>query len=666
MKKYLSFFVVIIIYGVSLAQNVKFDTTFVADRSMLANKNVFLTIDRIKGLANIFVNEKHVMRTTNEFIPYSINIKSYLHKGENKINILFDSLFTDTNDYVARYNLLPNEPRVLYRMAQYNFGWDFAKANLNPEISGLRIVTSNEDNNLPFSYYVTTDTIKYDTAFLTLHTKDKKHHFQVAHPELWYPNGLGKPYLYNMKVDGKDIQFGIRTIRLIQEQDSAGQSFYFEVNGKPMFARGSNWIQLPETDTLLLMKVKEANMNMLRIWGGGRYVDEVFLTWCDRNGILVWQDFPFACALYPSDSKFIDEVKNEAEINLNRMKRHPSLALLCGNNENWEGIFNWGWKRQVKDSVLMKENYKKLFMEALPSVVEKVCPDIPYIHTSPLHGWGRKESLTHGDCHYWGVYHGDSCFETYTRKIGRFMSEYGFQSPFVLSSVFKGQYQMRFTSIKEMYARFQNQPQGFDKIDKMISDLYGGYEGNSDYFFKAHRIVCRAYRIAIEAHRRAKPYCMGSLSWQFNEPAPAFSWACIDGNGTPKPVYYTIKRAFEPVILSIDTYSSEDSVKIYYCNDMDITYNVQNINISFFDENENIIYTKILHNIPFDKNTSHCFVALALKDIPNFNSIKTFMKVSINQDDLQLYSYSFFCKPKDYIDSLLYDKIEFDYLQDKD
>ena len=175
----------------------------------------------------------------------------------------------------------------------------------------------------------------------------------------------------------------------------------------------------------------DANMNMLRVWGGGVYEKDIFYDLCDQNGILVWQDFMFACNMYPGDSAFVENVRQEAIYQVKRLRNHPSIALWCGNNEVDEGWHNWGWQKALNysasDSTEVWNNYLKIFEKILPEAVSIYSPYTPYIPSSPQNGWGRKESLTHGDMHYWGVWWGAEPFEIYEEKIGRFMSEYGFQ-----------------------------------------------------------------------------------------------------------------------------------------------------------------------------------------------------------------------------------------------
>jgi beta-mannosidase len=259
---------------------------------------------------------------------------------------------------------------------------------------------------------------------------------------------MGEPHLYTITWEllrGSQIaekghrRIGLRTIELVQDRDSIGQSFYFNINGLPVFIKGANYIPqesfLPRVpDSVyetLLEAARKAHMNMLRIWGGGIYEKELFYDLCDEKGILVWQDFMFACALFPGDSAFFNNVAAEVSDQVIRLRNHPCLALWCGNNEVDEGWKNWGWQRQYKyspaDSAAVYHDYLALFDSLIPAVLDRHDPWRPYIASSPLHGWGRSLSMKEGDSHYWGVWWGKEPFEVYERKTGRFMSEYGFQ-----------------------------------------------------------------------------------------------------------------------------------------------------------------------------------------------------------------------------------------------
>jgi beta-mannosidase len=387
----------------------------------------------------------------------------------------------------------------------------------------------------------------------------------------------------------------------------------------PIFAKGANLVpsamhkERYEGMAKHIDLVKECNMNMLRVWGGGYYVDEQMYEACDENGILIWQDFPFACALYPATKDYLAEVETEARQNVLRISSHPSLAVWCGNNEIWEGWGNWSWDKEVKDTALAVKNYNTLFRELLPNIVNEYCPTIDYTHSSPLNGWGRKESLTEGDCHYWGVWWGDSVFETYTRKVPRFMSEYGFQSSPNKKTVEK-YFTLPYSKENKGFAIHQKHNRGFELIENRILERFDSYSKDEDYINKTSIVASEAFSIGIESHLRAMPYCMGSLTWQLNEPYPAIGWSCIDVEYLKKDVYHTIQKAFAPVVISIDKYSCQDTLYIYVIN---TSWNDVEMDLSgkITDCDNTAMYSFEIESQILPQMKSVCVLEIAKKDI---------------------------------------------------
>lgn len=275
--------------------------------------------------------------------------------------------------------------------------------------------------------------------------------FDLKNIELWWPNGLGKQKQYHFKVviinDDKslvckEVKRGLRNIEILQEAGEKGESFYVKVNGKAVFMKGSNYIPqdnfLPEVSKERYQHVintaVESNMNMLRVWGGGIYENDLFYDLCDEKGILVWQDFMFACALYPPLPDLKKSIYNEAVYNIKRLRNHASVAMYCGNNEI--AMFMRKFWRDFKprtpaDSVALAQTYENIFHEILPAVI-KAHDDDKFYWSSYPNGVNYSSKMvsdkTRGDAHYWGVWHGKKPFETFKDNISPFMSEYGFQS----------------------------------------------------------------------------------------------------------------------------------------------------------------------------------------------------------------------------------------------
>ena len=389
----------------------------------------------------------------------------------------------------------------------------------------------------------------------------------VPDPKLWWPNGMGDQPLYQLdfqiessnSVDSQNVIFGIRQIELVQQKDSIGESFYFKINGKPFFAKGANYIpqdnfpsRVPDEKYIQTIQTAlDANMNMLRVWGGGIYEKDIFYDLCDQKGILVWQDFMFACTMYPGDSAFIENVRQEAIYQVKRLRNHPSIALWCGNNEVDEGWHNWGWQKALNysasDSTEVWNNYLKIFEKILPEAVSLYSPYTPYIPSSPQNGWGRKESLTHGDAHYWGVWWGAEPFEIYEEKVGRFMSEYGFQGFPDLKTLDSCLLPEDRNLLSPALLNHQKHPRGMELIRTYMELEYKVPDEFEDYAYVSQLVQAYGIKKAIEAHRRAMPRCMGTLYWQLNDCWPVISWSSVDYYNRWKALHYFVRQAYQDV-----------------------------------------------------------------------------------------------------------------------
>ena len=395
------------------------------------------------------------------FRTWKVDVKKLLKIGQNKLEISFLSAVNKGKEAAKKLTyILPGDEKVFTRKAQYHFGWDwgprFVTAGVYKKVmlrfwdnAILSQVKTNQDltdkTSAKVVFTIDINSNKVGQYQLTINDKSEEiqlqkgqntlsFSYEIKNPKLWWSNGLGEAHLYpfdirlikDMQViDSQKVTLGLRTIELVQEKDAIGKSFYFKVNGQPVFMKGANVIPpdsfLPRvTDSVYQSIVKnavDANMNMLRVWGGGVYADDAFYEACDKNGILVWQDFMFACAMYPGDEAFLENVKQEVIDNVSRLQNHPSIALWCGNNENDEGWHNWGWQKQFNyskaDSTKIWNDYQKLFHNLIPKTLDSILPknENRYWPSSPSIGWGRKESLLSGDAHYWGIVTG--------KQIGR-------------------------------------------------------------------------------------------------------------------------------------------------------------------------------------------------------------------------------------------------------
>lgn len=675
-----------------------YSCNFSVSRKQMKKNFAYLNVENINGNCTLYINDKKVREYHNSFMTYRDDISAFLKRGKNKLRMVFtpkDSI------------------RMNQRSPQYLYGWDWYPQTLAPSIGAIYL-SFEEDKPLLDYKNIQTKSINGDNANMMLNLKFrnplKEEHrltleleeynidfplkpnengeysfgFPIANPKLWWPNGSGERYVYKSRIliDNEfscDVKYGIRTVELVREKDTlvsppnpkhkgnVGESFYFKVNGKPVFCKGANFIAGPTTKVSDIILAQQANMNMLRVWGGANYGDEEFYNLCDEYGIMVWQDFPFACELYPADSAFLASVKEEAIQNIQRISTHPSLALFCGNNEIWEGWNNWGWKQVVKDTNKAVEDYDRLFKDLLPSLVSKYAPTIDYIHSSPMeYGWGYEESRQIGDCHYWGVWWGDSTFETYTRKIPRFMSEFGFQSAMNLSTA-ETYCSSPYKKDNKAFAVHQKHDRGFELIDSRLKEWFGDIvETDEDYVTYTSLTAAEGLKLAIEAHRRAKPYCMGTLFWQYNELYPCIGWGCIDYSGDVKPIYYTAALSFQPIIFSIDKYSNTDSVFVYACSDIDREVSLD-YSIKILDQEDSLHYKFIENKTKLNANETVKIASIAYKDIKDFNPNTCYLLAEGIYEDAYINNYLFFVYPKDYISMQKYmDVVYFYYFGDED
>lgn len=593
----------------------EYETVFLLSKKELAEQHIELQFDGLDTYAKVYLNNILVLEADNMLRTWKIDAKKHLKAGENKLYIVFESAVKKGKEEAKKLSYtLPGDEKVFTRKAQYQYGWDwgprFVTAGIwkdvkltfwnSASISNVKYIQkslSDDEANLEFVTEIKSSTngkfqLKINDKSEIIQLKEGKNNisvnYRIKKPKRWWSNGLGEAYLYpfsislshnNIILDKKEINIGLRTIELIQEKDNFGKSFYFKLNGIPVFMKGANYIPpdsfLPRVkDSIYKALVKnavDANMNMLRVWGGGVYADNSFYDECDKNGILVWQDFMFACAMYPSDDHFVDNVKREVIDNVNRLQNHPSIALWCGNNESDEGWKNWEWQKQynysAEDSTKIWNGYKKIFHEVIPQTLDSLLSKEKnnYWPSSPSIGWGRKESLLQGDSHYWGVWWGMEPFEIYKQKVGRFMSEYGFQGMPNIETFRKFADNDELNLTSESVKNHQKHPTGYQTIQTYMERDYKIPTQFEDYIYVSQLLQAEGMKTAIEAHRRAKPYCMGTLFWQLNDCWPVTSWSAVDYFGNWKAFQYQVKRSFESILISVN--EEENQYKVYVVND---------------------------------------------------------------------------------------------------
>jgi len=594
----------------------EYKTLFTINSDMFLRGETELELKGLDTYAKVYLNDSLILTADNMFRSWKVNSSNYVRNGENTLRIVFKPAQKYVDEQAAKLPYkLPGGDWAYIRKPAYHFGWDWAptfktcgiwkkvylrtKPDFFIENFYFKIVELSESKaeveanfevNSPRKQQISVEVIENNSRLSLVERKadvqkgktQVQTKFSIDKPKLWWPNGMGDQYLYSLSCrvlnrDGKliviDKLLGLRTVEVITNPDSVGSSFYFKVNGKPLFSKGANvvppntlisavrdneWISLAEN-------AQRSNMNMLRVWGGGIYPPDAFYEACSKKGILVWQDFMFACSMYPWDSLFLKNVKLEATEQVQRLRGFPCLALWCGNNEIDEGWHNWGWSKQF-DTIpnaakAIWSGYSKLFHELLPTIVKMYDPERFYWPSSPKFGWGRKESMQSGDSHYWGVWWGMEPFSVFRTKVPRFMSEYGFQGFPDARTVLSFSKDGSVNPDSSELLCHQKHPVGYQTISN-YTQREGFYPKSLDeqiYFSQIVQAI--GYRTAIESHRLSMPRCMGTLYWQMNDCWPVVSWSTIDFYGRWKAVQYTVRDAYKPILVSATVNEKEIAVK---------------------------------------------------------------------------------------------------------
>ncbi len=491
-------------------ENWEYQTTFSVPASLWSYKELDIVFDGLDTYADVYLNGHLILQADNMFRQWKAGVKKLLKPGSNKLYILFRSAqhIVDSLAKAAIPYVIPDNPRSYVRKAQYHFGWDW----------GPKLTTCG----------------------------------------IWKPVRLEA---YNEKPAEKPYTTPVKT-ELVQTPDSIGSSFYFKIDGKPVYMKGANYIpsdafvtRMTKADyRSMLLMAKEANMNMLRVWGGGIYEDDYFYELCDSLGIYVWQDFMFAGTMIPGDDAFFANVREEVKYQVKRLRKYKSIVVWCGNNEIDEAFFRWGWQRSFRispqDSVKLWNDYKRMFHDSIPHWLAELDPERPYVTTSPTLGWGVAESIKRGDSHYWGTWWGMEDFEVFEKKTGRFVSEYGMQAMPNYSTIVRiTQPQDRYL-FSDVLQNHQRAGHGYLKLDHYINRYIidtGRIRNISveDYVYLTQCVQYYGFKNMILIHRSKEPYNMGTLLWQLNDCWPVASWSITDYyDRAPKAAWYAVKQAY--------------------------------------------------------------------------------------------------------------------------
>lgn len=587
---------------------------FSPDAELFALPQIFLACDGLDTLATVSLNGVELGRTENMFRQYRWDVKSVLKSGENVLDVKFASPVRYCAEKEAVRPMpgvsqaIPGGPHL--RKAPCQFGWDWGP-QLPPigiwkeiRLEGCQTARLEEvhlrqiHENGKVTVEATVRPERWQTAALTasmqviapdgkvfaaeapLESEKVTLSLQITDPKLWWPNGYGEQPLYQVVVtlkagaqtlDEKKFQLGLRTIELRQQPDEWGKSFTFVVNGLPIMAKGSDWIPADSFPTRisdaymegLIKAAADTHQNMLRVWGGGFYEEERFYDLCDRYGILIWQDFVFACSLYPLDEpEFIENLHIEMIENMRRLRHRASLALWCGNNEMEWGWVDWGWKGPEFE--VAKAEYDKFFHHTLPAWVAAEDQDHAYWPSSPssdtpfIDPNGQKQ----GDSHYWDVWHGRKPFTAYRSQYPRFMSEFGFQAlpPMETIKTYAEKPDWNMTSY--IMERHQKNDSGNQLMVAQMLDTFRLPKDFESLVYLSMVLQAEGIRYGVEHWRRHPQRVSGIIYWQLNDCWPVASWSSLDYFLRWKALHYAARRFYAPLMMSIEDTPKSQAVYI--------------------------------------------------------------------------------------------------------
>ncbi len=576
------------------------DVRWVADEVWVARRTFnldkveagedYLDIDYLDTVATVKVNGVVVLQAENCFRRYRPYVTEALKVGENVVEVTFHSNPKVANDkqaaqpfyipYSSSNNPIPNGNML--RKPQCHFGWDWNLAIMPIGMCGqINLVhhqglyidfvqveqKHNEDGSVTVDVRIEFAGYHADGAAIIFNGETKHGlaaSFQVLEPLLWWPAGQGEQLLYELEVHCENQverrRIGLRKLELLTDKDKAGSRFALKVNNREIFCKGANWIPAdalpsnatPELTRKLLQAAKDANMNMIRVWGGGYYEQDFFYDICDELGLLVWQDFMFACSLYPSTDAFLENVKTEVHDQVTRLQHHACVALWCGDNELLGALTWFEESRKNRDRYLV--NYDRL-NRTLEEAVKRADPSAIWWPSSPSPGILDFGDTWHddskGDMHFWSVWHEGRDFEHYYDVKPRFCSEFGFQSFPSLRLIKEFSESEEDLNISSAVMEHHQRNKGGNA--RIAETLFRNFRfpmdfGNFVYLSQIQHGL--AMRMAVEYWRSLKPHCMGTLYWQLNDTWPVASWSGLDHGGSWKAMHYMARRFYAPVLVT--------------------------------------------------------------------------------------------------------------------
>lgn len=677
-------------------------------------ENIILRFNGVDTIAYLYVNDILVGFMNNMHRSFEFNIKEVIKLGSNSVKLIIKSPIKYIQEANQKYELwgvdttMEGYPNI--RKAHCMFGWDWGpqlpdmgiwrdvelfmydtariedvyirQSHKDGEVilnitTELDVIYEEELKSLTLDIMIESPENKVILSSYSIDNKNLTKEIKLENPMLWWPNGYGKQNLYSVKVavkneniviDLKEFKIGLRTLTLSNKKDKWGKEFCFVINGEKIFSMGANYI--PEDNILartsrektkaLIEDCISANFNTIRVWGGGIYPEDYFFELCDNYGLIVWQDFMFACSTYALTKYFEANITAEFINLIKRIRNHPSLGLLCGNNEIESAILYWG----LPNNERIKGDYITLFERILPEVCEEYIPEVHYWPSSPSSGGGYNEpsSYDKGDTHYWDVWHGNKPFEDYKNFYFRFCSEFGFEAfPSIktLNICCEKEDLNPFSYVMESHQKCKG---GNTKLLTYMADNYLYPKDMEGIIYISQLLQGDAIKYGVEHWRRFRGRCMGAIYWQLNDCWPGPSWASRDYYGRWKAMHYMARRFFAPVLLSAHKYKYS------------IVLNVSN---ETFNKFNGIIKYKIIGNsseVIFEGKAEAAAGRLGSKDIitleiqkyiEGFERERVFI-FSLEDDDGNIISEDslLFTKPKHF--KFLNPNIKVEVIEEKD
>ena len=591
---------------------------FGVSKDFLAKEEIVLRLEDCDCFCTVFVNGQKVGETTDRFQRYTFDVKPFLKEGKNTVEGKFRSPENEADKRRAAKgrafpmsNVMWAKNQAFVRKAACHAGWDWGPAVQVTGFCGTTKLIATDGPRVEYVYSTQdfNDSFTHCTLTVTAELSDgskveKK--FEIDNPPLWWPNGAGEQKFYTAEFDvnGEKIvkKIGLRKVEVLNEKtvrDGKDElSLVFRVNGRRLFMKGANWIpcsayeneQTPERYRNLLESARLANMNMIRVWGGGQYEKDVFYDTCDELGIMIWHDMMCSCAVYPGDDAFLGEIKAELEHQLRRLRDHASIAMWCGDNECL-GAIRW-FDESRKDPDFYRDEWIKR-SKLQGELVAKYDPQRTYWPSSPCCGPGDfgnawKED-SKGDMHNWDVWHENQPFAKYYEYHPRFCSEFGFQSfpSLEIAETFASKEQI--LSRGPDFEWHQKNNGGNERIRKTLERYFPAPKDVPSELLLSQFQQAMAIQTAVDAWRGEQPRCMGTLFWQINDNWPVASWSSIEYGGKWKPLQYLARRFFEPVHVTL---APDGTVKVINDTDKRVEGKVVAIFHGFDGTREEVVVSK--------------------------------------------------------------------------